>query len=41
MIGIGLAFKTPLLSCVLYASVAAIWFIPDKRIERGMADPSA
>lgn len=31
--GILLAFVTPWVSCVLYATVAAIWFIPDRRIE--------
>ena len=29
-----LAFFAPILSCVLYAVVAAIWFIPDRRIEK-------
>ena len=29
-----LAFFEPILSCVLYAVVAAIWFIPDRRIEK-------
>jgi uncharacterized membrane protein len=28
-----LAFFAPIVSCVLYAVVAAIWFIPDRRIE--------
>jgi uncharacterized membrane protein len=31
--GILLAFVAPWVSCVLYATVAAIWFIPDRRIE--------
>jgi len=31
--GILLAFATPWMSCLLYATVAAIWFIPDRRIE--------
>jgi uncharacterized membrane protein len=31
--GILLAFVAPWLSCLLYATVAAIWFIPDRRIE--------
>ncbi|HUA79270.1 MAG TPA: TMEM175 family protein [Dyella sp.] len=31
--GIVLAFVAPWVSCVLYATVAAIWFIPDRRIE--------
>lgn len=31
--GIPLAFLAPWVSCVLYATVAAIWFIPDRRIE--------
>jgi len=33
-VAIGLAFVLPQLSMVLYAVVAVIWFIPDKRIER-------
>ncbi|WP_233842476.1 TMEM175 family protein [Dyella sp. 2HG41-7] len=33
LIGIVLAFVAPWVSCVLYATVAAIWFIPDRRIE--------
>lgn len=31
--GIGLSFYNPALGLILYAVVAAIWFIPDKRIE--------
>ena len=31
--GILLAFVAPWVSCVFYATVAAIWFIPDRRIE--------
>ena len=31
--GILLAFVAPWVSCLLYATVAAIWFIPDRRIE--------
>ncbi|HTV86950.1 MAG TPA: TMEM175 family protein [Dyella sp.] len=33
LIGILLAFLAPWVSCLLYATVAAIWFIPDRRIE--------
>ena len=32
--GIALAFVAPILSCALYALVAVLWFIPDRRIER-------
>jgi uncharacterized membrane protein len=32
--GIGLAFVHPLLGIACFVSVAVIWFIPDKRIER-------
>jgi uncharacterized membrane protein len=32
--GMGVAFYNPLISMALYAFVAMIWFIPDKRIER-------
>ncbi|HET8898622.1 MAG TPA: TMEM175 family protein [Rhodanobacteraceae bacterium] len=31
--GIALAFVSSTLACVLYAAVAALWFIPDRRIE--------
>ncbi|MDN5924964.1 MAG: TMEM175 family protein, partial [Xanthomonadales bacterium] len=33
VIGIALAFFEPIVSCVIYALIAAIWFIPDRRIE--------
>jgi len=33
-----LAFFAPIVSCVLYAVVAAIWFIPDRRIENKVAE---
>jgi uncharacterized membrane protein len=29
-----LAFFVPIVSCVLYAAVAAMWFVPDRRIEK-------
>jgi uncharacterized membrane protein len=32
--GIGLAFIHPLIGFVVYAAVAALWFIPDKRFEK-------
>ncbi len=32
--GIGLAFVSPWLSIVLYSLVAAIWLVPDRRIEK-------
>jgi TMEM175 potassium channel family protein len=31
---IALAFFAPIVSCALYALVAALWFIPDRRIEQ-------
>ena len=31
--GIVLAFFEPILSCVIYALVAAIWLVPDRRLE--------
>ncbi|HKV66354.1 MAG TPA: TMEM175 family protein [Rhodanobacteraceae bacterium] len=34
LLGIALAFFEPILSCVIYAVVAALWIIPDRRIER-------
>ncbi len=35
--GIGLAFVRPWVSELLYALVAAIWLVPDRRIERALA----
>ena len=32
--GIALAFIAPILSCVLYALVALLWIVPDRRIEQ-------
>ena len=29
----------PIVSCVIYAAVAALWIVPDRRIERQMLDP--
>lgn len=34
VIAIVIAFWFPTLSCVLYAVVACIWFVPDRRIEK-------
>ena len=36
VLGIALAFFAPILSCVLYGVVAALWFIPDRRFEARM-----
>jgi len=33
--GIGLAFATSVLSYVIYAAVAVMWFIPDRRLAEG------
>lgn len=33
-LGVGLAFIQPAVSLALYVTVAVIWFIPDRRIER-------
>ncbi|MEO7324797.1 MAG: TMEM175 family protein [Dokdonella sp.] len=33
-LGIAVAFFKPWLGCALYAAVALVWFIPDKRIEK-------
>jgi uncharacterized membrane protein len=32
--GIALAFVNPWISCGIFAAVAVIWFLPDRRIER-------
>jgi uncharacterized membrane protein len=34
VIAIALAFFAPIVSCVLYAVVSAIWLVPDRRIEK-------
>ncbi len=34
MIAIGVAFLYPVVALILYAAVAIIWFIPDRRVER-------
>ena len=36
--GVALAFVKPWLAIILYALVAVIWFAPDKRIERTVAE---
>jgi uncharacterized membrane protein len=33
-LAIGVAFADPWLACALYALVAVIWFVPDRRVER-------
>jgi uncharacterized membrane protein len=38
--GILAAFYSPILSCLIYAAVACIWFVPDSRIERLMGQSS-
>ena len=35
---IGAAFFSPLLACAIYAGVALMWIIPDRRIERVLKD---
>jgi uncharacterized membrane protein len=37
LIGIGVAFRSPRLAQGLYAAVALLWFVPDRRIESVMA----
>ena len=37
-VAILVSFVTPLLACALYVLVAIIWFIPDRRIERALAE---
>jgi uncharacterized membrane protein len=34
LVGIGMAFVQPLLACALYACVALMWLVPDRRMER-------
>ena len=33
LLGIVLAFFAPILSCVIYGAIAALWFVPDRRLE--------
>jgi len=35
---LALAYASAMVSCALYAIVAAMWFIPDRRIERRLGD---
>lgn len=37
-IGVAIAFVNAWISLALYAAVAITWFIPDKRIEKTLAD---
>ena len=37
MTGIGLAFVRPWLADLIFALVAGLWFVPDRRIEKGLA----
>ncbi|MBS0457796.1 MAG: DUF1211 domain-containing protein [Proteobacteria bacterium] len=39
VLGIALAFIAPMVSCALYALVALLWVIPDRRIEQQLAEP--
>ena len=41
VLAIGAAFVSPAISGALYAAVALIWVIPDRRIERVLADGHA
>jgi uncharacterized membrane protein len=36
-VAIPLAFVRPWISCLIYSGVAAMWLIPDRRIERKIA----
>lgn len=38
LIGIILSYKYPLVSAVIYFLIAMMWFIPDKRIEKQLAE---
>jgi len=38
VVGIGLAFVSPWLAATLYALVAAMWLIPDRRLERALKE---
>ena len=38
VVGIGLAFVSPWLAVALYALVAAMWLVPDRRLERALKE---
>jgi uncharacterized membrane protein len=38
--GIALAFWAPIFSCILYALVAVMWIVPDRRIEHHLKQHS-
>ena len=38
VVGIGLAFVSPWLAAALYALVAAMWLVPDRRLERALKE---
>jgi uncharacterized membrane protein len=35
---LAIAAWVPWLSCILYAAVAAIWFVPDRRLEKAISE---
>ncbi len=37
-VAIVVSFLSPIVACVMYAAVAAIWFVPDRRIEEKVAE---
>jgi uncharacterized membrane protein len=39
-VAIVVAFFSPIVACVMYAVVAAIWFVPDRRIEKKVVEGS-
>ncbi len=41
LLAIGLAFVAPALSYLLYAGIAVLWLVPDRRIERAVAEAEA
>ncbi len=39
-LAIAVAFFSPIVACGMYAAVAAMWFIPDRRIEKKVTKKS-
>lgn len=37
VVAIPAAFASPLISVAIYVTIAAVWFIPDKRFERALS----
>jgi uncharacterized membrane protein len=41
VVAIGLAFVAPWIAILLYVAIAAVWFVPDRRIERKLMEDAS